>query len=98
MNKGDTIVALSDVRYNEAKTPSTLIEYNLKDGSITKSPWETYRLQVGGANYSSDEKHIYALASVDKPRGFYKYNLETKEFEEIFVPETGFINNIQVVK
>lgn len=98
MTNGDNVIVLSDKEYNHPGTPSNLIQYNLSNDTITKSTWKEKRLQVGDANYSSDGSTIYTISVVNNKRGLYAYNIETNEFTEIFIPESGFINNIQVVR
>ncbi|QPR69690.1 hypothetical protein I6G82_08945 [Lysinibacillus macroides] len=98
MTKENYVIALSDKQYNDAETPSNLIQYNLLDNSLKKNKWNSSRLQVGDANYSLDEENIYAITMVNNKRGMYLYNIKSKKFTEIYAPKTGFLNNIQVVK
>lgn len=98
MTKNNFVIALSDQQYNDAATPSSLIQYDLLNDSMTKQIWDTHRLQVGDANYSSDGTKIYTITIVNNKRGLYEYDLETKQFKELFTPQDGFVNNIQVVK
>jgi len=92
------VTALSDKQYNEAAVPSTLIQYSLVDDTIEKGNWDTFRLENGGANYSSDGTKIYAIATINQKRGLYEYALATNTYREIFIQTDGFINNMQVVK
>ena len=94
----NVVAAFSDKQYNEADVPSTLIRYSLTDNTVTETAWDTYRLQIGDANYSSDGTLIYSIADINNKRGLYKYSLVSKEFSEIFIQSNGFLNNIQVVK
>jgi len=91
------VYALCDRRYNNSAEPSTLYRYNRNEKDIDISEWNTYRLQVGDAGYSSDGQHIFSISFVDNQRGIYDFNLITGEVYPIMIQTSGFINNIQVV-
>ena len=98
MTSNDTIIALCDKQYNEAKTPSTLISYNLTTNTTSSKVWDSVRMQGGNAGYSSDGEKIYTISVIDNKRGLYEYDLDTQKYAPLFVTEKGFVNNIQVVK
>ncbi|WP_312810191.1 hypothetical protein [Sedimentibacter sp.] len=91
------VYALCDQKYNNSAEPSTLYRYNRNEKIIYTSEWNTHRLQVGDAGFSSDGHHIFSISSVDKQRGIYDFDLITGEVYPIMIQTTGFINNIQVV-
>jgi len=97
MNNKDSIFALCDEKYND-DAPSILCTYNLLTKEETETAWEKERLQVGDANFSSDEKSIYGISKVGDGRGLFKFNMNTRSYEKLFVPKDGFINNVQVIK
>jgi hypothetical protein len=97
MTTGDDLVALCDRKYNDA-APSTVDYYNLKTNARLQEEWKGERLQVGDANYSSDGKKIYSISSVGNQRGVYECNLETMKFTPLIIQDSGFINNIQIVR
>lgn len=96
VHDGD-VYALCDQKYNNSAVPSTLYRYNRNDKIIYTSEWDTYRLQVGDAGFSSDGQHIFSISLVDNQRGIYDFDLITGEVYPIMIQTTGFINNIQVV-
>lgn len=98
LTKDNYIIALSDKEFNTQEIPSNITKYNLSDNSLSKSKWNTHRLQVGDANYSYNGNEIFTISTIGNKRGLYSYNVKSNEFIEIFTPETGFVNNIQVVK
>ncbi|MDD2482025.1 MAG: hypothetical protein PHC44_06150 [Lutispora sp.] len=91
------IYALCDRNYNNSSEPSTLYRYNRIKKVIEISEWNTYRLQVGDAGYSSDGQHIFSISFIDNQRGVYDFDLITGEVYPIMIQTSGFINNIQVV-
>ncbi|WP_207643773.1 hypothetical protein [Heliomicrobium modesticaldum] len=98
MTDGNNLVALCDRKYNDSTTPSMVFCYNFTSKKVSKKPWESARLQVGDANYSADGKKIYAISTIDEKRGLYEYDTDTLKQTPLFVPEKGFINNIQIIK
>jgi hypothetical protein len=91
------IYALCDRKYNNSAESSILYRYNRDERTLYTSEWNTYRLQIGDANYSSDGQHIYSIASVEGQRGVYDFDLTTGEVRPIMLQNSNFINNIQVV-
>lgn len=91
------IYALCDQKYNNSSEPSAFYRYNRLKKVIDISKWNTYRLQVGDAGYSSDGRHIFSISFVDKQRGIYDFDLTTGEIYPIMIQTSDFINNIQVV-
>ncbi|AKG37344.1 hypothetical protein [Paenibacillus durus] len=98
MTNDNYVIALCDKQYNDAEVPSTVISYDLADHSIDTKLWKGARLQVGDANFSFDGTKIYTISVVNKKRGLYEYNMNTQKYTPLFIPDKGFINNIQVVK
>src|SRR5690606_6194782 len=75
LTSDQAVTALSDTQYNEAAVPSTVIQYNVVDDTLEKGKWDTFRLERGDANYSSDGEKIYAIATINQKRGLYEYSL-----------------------
>lgn len=94
----DDIYALCDRKYNNSSEASFVYRYNRNDKTIYTSEWNSYRLQVGDAGYSSNGKHIFSISSVGEERGIYDFDLENGQVNPIMMQKNGFINNIQVVK
>lgn len=91
------LYALCDRKYNNSAEPSSLYRYNRNEKIIYTSEWDTHRLQVGDAGFSSDGHHIFSISTVDNKRGIYDFDLITGEVYPIMIQTTGFINNMQVV-
>lgn len=71
--------------------------YDRNDNLLYTSQWNSYRLQVGDAAYTSDGKHIFSIATVDEKRGIYDFDLKTGSVNPIMIQSKNFTNNIQVV-
>lgn len=98
MFEGNNVVALCDKKHNNVDVPSLVYTYDLGSDTLTQKPWDHERMQVGDAGFSSDGKEIYAITVVDNKRGLFEYNVEEEQYTQLFTPEDGFINSIQVVR
>ena len=97
MVHGKNVYGLCDRKYNNSAEPSYVYRYDRNDNLLYTSQWNSYRLQVGDAAYTSDGKHIFSIATVDEKRGIYDFDLKTGSVNPIMIQSKNFINNIQVV-
>lgn len=96
----EQLVIIYDQKYNDSKTSSQAVQYDLLNQQSIPYKLPPLRIQNRGAGFSSDGESIYVLSQSeeDMTRKLYAYNVVEGSYDLLFEPpDNAVINSIQVV-